>query len=194
VCTHLASFEKDCTGMHGRQNIKLSATLHKTVSRIYFYGFWFLLSFPWSRYFSFVSLCEILGTAMPIIFGISLPRLILKEKEVRWFETSEHYLPTHPASYSGVSMNSCTKFDVPVLSILTFWRLTTHIWVVPHHWPPNVAFYIFIQQIQVLNILNMLYTLRFFSLRNAVCFIMLTCLVPVLFTFYIQGVLKLKKK
>jgi hypothetical protein len=30
----------------------------------------------------------------------------------------------------------------------------------------------------------------FYSLQNAVCFIILTCLVPVLFAFYIQGVLK----
>ena len=32
-----------------------------------------------------------------------------------------------------------------------------------------------------------------FPFQNAVCFIIVTYLVPVLFTFYIQGVLKLKK-
>jgi len=39
----------------------------------------------------------------------------------------------------------------------------------------------------------MVCTLRFFPLQNSVCFINLTYLVPVLFTFYIQVVLKLKK-
>ena len=38
----------------------------------------------------------------------------------------------------------------------------TYIYVVPHRSPPDVAFHIFIQQIHILNILNMLHTLRFF--------------------------------
>jgi hypothetical protein len=43
----------------------------------------------------------------------------------------------------------------------------------------------FFQQTQVLSVLNMLHTLRF-SLQNAIYFIKLPILVPVLFTFYIQ--------
>ena len=41
----------------------------------------------------------------------------------------------------------------------------TPIVVVPHRYPLNIAVYIFIQQIQVLNILNMVYILRLFLFK-----------------------------
>jgi len=42
----------------------------------------------------------------------------------------------------------------------------TTIVVVPHRLPLNVEFYIFVQQIHVLNILNMVYNLNFFLFKT----------------------------
>ena len=52
--------------------------------------------------------------------------------------------------------------------------------------------YIYSTNIGTENFKHVIYS-PYLSLKNAVCFIILTYLVPVLFTFYLQGVLKLKK-
>ena len=78
---------------------------------------------------------------------------------------------------------------------LTLWRLTTHIGgrTAPQT-SKRCILYIYSTNIGTKYFKHGIYTLRFFfPLQNAVCFIILTYLVPVLFTFYIQSVLKLKK-
>ena len=78
------------------------------------------------------------------------------------------------------------------MNSLTVWRLTTHIWV---YRTVNLQTYHFIYLFNKYRywIFWTCSILSVFFSSICSCFIMLTCLVPVLFTFYIQVVLKFKK-
>ena len=75
---------------------------------------------------------------------------------------------------------------------LAFRRLTPTIVDVPHRNLQSCISYIYSTNIGTEYFKHGIYS-PFFSLQNAVCFIILTYLVPVLSTLYIKCVLKLKK-
>ena len=99
--------------------------------------------------------------------------------------------PEFSARYFSRWSNTCIHYQSKHNS-LTLWRLTTYISRTAPLTSKRCVLYIYSTNVGTEYFKHALYS-PFFFLQNAVCFIMLNCLVPVLFTFYIQSVLKLKK-
>jgi hypothetical protein len=118
-------------------------------------------------------------------------------KSLPQFRTTEFFC-THnsmPYQFTFYSFTLCTVLPPrtgPYLNLLTFRRLTSTIVTYRTANLQNCILYIYSTNIGTGYFKHGIYS-PFFLLYNAVCFIILTCLVPELFTFYIQSVLKLKK-
>ena len=70
----------------------------------------------------------------------------------------------HPKGF--VKENGGEGSSNTTVVILTFSNRASYIYIGrAHRYPPNTPFYIFFQQIYVLNVLNMLHTLRFFLFK-----------------------------
>jgi hypothetical protein len=101
----------------------------------------------------------------------------------------------------AVTGRPCCGIELPTVYIsLAFWKKNINPLTPNDHYTGRTApltskrciLYIYSTNIGTEYFKHAIYP-PFFSLQNPVCFIILTYLVPVLFTFYIQGVLKLKK-
>ena len=143
-------------------------------------------------------------------------RLYFEDNKIQMFiivnKKVGHKIPHAPSSHSNTARDISStvfkwifpqKFCIHFLlfrsrlkpTFLTLWRLTTPI-VVGRTAPltsKRFILYIYSTNTGTEYFKHGIYCPFFFPLQNAICFINLTYLVPALFTFYIQGVLKLKK-